>query len=664
MSGGSAQSGSALQTFVEALSAKYNVRTPPSSTKISRAMPRIIVDGNSPEAAVLTARGASTGTTTTTTTTTTGTTNSRTPMRGGESDASFEGTPGGAHHQGHNTTLFSSCADDSLIDARTRELDMVSKIKEFQKREAVMASLSQRTQQQVDELQARLAGLVKDNAELKHLVRASIQKAFITPMTSDEHAHFKELAPVNVDWADWIRLCLHDKVLEYNHNVSQLHMVNQAHARLQHESEEQRSLLQSDVDALRDRLRMYEERTNALEAQLVETSSTLDTCRYKAREYDTVQRSARDLEGEKGGLDVKVRVLSEELSATKEELQRDKMTLQHLQVEHKWLQKDSATNLQRVKELEESLSRAKADIRDANERRDKAIEQLHADKEHARQQYDATLAKEVSRLEAHAAEDLERVRASGRDLVDRETRALREARDAAIAEMERLRRELVELRESSEGSRTEHRNVEESLQTRCFDLQAQVRTRSAELTRVEGLLAASDEANSKLRLHSDCQERKLQTLKSEFYEMRLAYEQKISERECVITTLENKLKIWNNAGPTMDGGAAAKGYFQSEVMGALKGRCTELQIENESLNTKLGVMADDLRRLAAYQTEVAQMKELLISLKSEKKKHASKKKEPVLVTTQVSPPSPPQPINDNHHQQQEAQDIIIYEPSW
>jgi hypothetical protein len=197
----------------------------------------------------------------------------------------------------------------------------------------------------------------------------------------------------------------------------------------------------------------------------------------------------------------------------------------------------------RVAELEQSARRLSTSAAESAAQRAAAVEALHSEREALRGRYDRQLQIEADRLRQAAADDVERTREIARENSERECRTLRESRDAAGLEVARLRREVEELRAAGETQRADEKVKYDAAHSQQFEQRMLLATKASECLRAEVLLKESEDAAARAQSQVDALSRKLDILKSEFYDLRVLHNEKVTQLENVVTAQQEKLRL-------------------------------------------------------------------------------------------------------------------------
>eukprot|EP00903_Cladosiphon_okamuranus_P007656 g7424.t1 len=304
--------------------------------------------------------------------------------------------------------------------------------------------------------------------------------------------------------------------------------------------------LKVDLEALKGR-------TEEMSARAREAQRAADENREKGRAFDEQEAQLRTARMELDAARALAKSQAEALVDVAESEKAAARTAQDAAQRSAMLEMDK-TYLQR--ELSEAQSRAdrlgresdaQADrLRDLERAKDALAAELVSVRERTRSEHEERLEAEVGRLREQSAKELADIRASGREVYERENETLREARKDTLQECARLRSELGELQRAHEDVVMAMAKSGAAHETAIGEVRSELRLKSFELSQ---LGVAHAEKCSSLRqagLELDMLREQVAVHRSEFAELEASTTRKTSELQLLLEGERDKVRAFED----------------------------------------------------------------------------------------------------------------------
>lgn len=503
----------------------------------------------------------------------------KTETTGSGSDA----TPGTQH--GQSSRLVGSSGPKrhvAELEGKVLELLLERKAaetrhaRELSLRDAELACLQQYIDDELMELHARQAQ-VEESAPSVRLQLQEARSALRNIFISDER--YQQLKRVPADQlllADAVRICVHEQLQELAGDNERLRLAaagsREAAARaedeatrLQRENARLAAAVADKEAAVESTVAALESRCARLAAELEDAAVALEVCKAKAGMYDELQAKAERLDAEVSRLsavEAAAERLHVQLAAADAAVGEKDATLSLLLADKAYLTKGVQVCEERIAELSSRLASQESKVSQLKSERQELYQKLAAAAEATHNQNESRLEREVSRLQAAAASDLERIRKEAAETSEREARLLRDLRDAALDEASRLRTELRQLRTQHEELLLSSRSAAAASGVSHSELLGELKLKGFELTRLQALCEERGTSLSQANLQLEMLTEKVQLLTAELNQQEQDANELVRDLQQQLTAAQTKLQEYQAAEGVLDKavlGAAAAG---------------------------------------------------------------------------------------------------------
>ncbi|XP_047935094.2 progesterone-induced-blocking factor 1 isoform X2 [Anser cygnoides] len=187
-----------------------------------------------------------------------------------------------------------------------------------------------------------------------------------------------------------------------------------------------------------------EVRCQRLTLELADTKQMIQQGDYRQENYDKVKCERDAFEHELSELRRKYEVLevshkaqAKERNDLSKELTTIQQSLNLLQKDKDYLNRQNMELSVRCAHEEDRLERLQVQLEDAKKAREEMYEKYVASRDHYKTEYEKRLHEELEQLRLKTNQEIEQLRSTSKEMYERENRNLREARDNAVAEKER-----------------------------------------------------------------------------------------------------------------------------------------------------------------------------------------------------------------------------------
>ena len=362
-----------------------------------------------------------------------------------------------------------------------------------------------------------------------------------------------------------------------------------------------------------------ESRASRLARELEDAMVKVEVLSAKGAMYDEVASSVdragkRAAEAEK---DLAVAKGAETSARRERDALASQLASRHHQVElltqdKAYLSREVEDARDRDRKHEDEEDRLREKVRVLRVARDDLREKVLNGHAEMRSTHEERLDLEVTRLQAKANDDLERLREEHSAHRDREIRALRDLRDAAVADASALRSELSELRAGYDDALGTLRQTQKAADVAHAEITGQLRMKSMELERVSLLHGESQSIAKVLRLECEMLTKKVRLLEGQYLNLEGVASRRTQEHAARGAEMSARLEHYENLERELDDAvmnaasdldvvkstdsvAGALGALGSSVPASLRRRLAQ--------NAALGKRCNDLERQVRAATE-------------------------------------------------------------
>ncbi|CAN0508404.1 unnamed protein product, partial [Ectocarpus sp. 12 AP-2014] len=298
--------------------------------------------------------------------------------------------------------------------------------------------------------------------------------------------------------------------------------------------------LKVDLEALR-------ERAEEMSGRAREAQRAADENSDKARGFDEVEALLRTTRLEldaaralsKSQAAALVEVAESEKAAARTAQDASQRSLM-LEMDKTYLQRELSEAQNKADRLGRESETVSERLRDLERSKDTLAAELVSVRERTRSEHEERLEAEVGRIREQSAKELADIRASGKEVYERENETLREARKDALQDLSRVRSELSELQRAHEDLVITMAKSDAAHETAVGEVRSELRLKSFELSQ---LGVAHAEKCSSLRqagLEVDMLKEQVAVHRAEFAELEASTTRKASELQLLLVGERDK----------------------------------------------------------------------------------------------------------------------------
>ncbi|NXY05258.1 PIBF1 factor, partial [Pteruthius melanotis] len=267
-------------------------------------------------------------------------------------------------------------------------------------------------------------------------------------LTDECYEKLKSLPEDQLSIPEYVSVQFYEVVHSLRKELSDLQMKKES---LTEELSGYRSQLKSLTESYEDERRSRSElevRCQRLTLELADTKQLIQQGDYKQENYDKVkcerdvfEHELSELRRKHEILEVSYKTQSKERNDLAKELATIQQSLNLLQKDKDYLNRQNMELSVRCAHEEDRLERLQIQLEDAKKAREEMYEKYVASRQvtvdHYKAEYEKRLHEELEQIRLKTNQEIEQLRSTSKEMYERENRNLREARDNAIAEKER-----------------------------------------------------------------------------------------------------------------------------------------------------------------------------------------------------------------------------------
>ncbi|XP_035176645.1 progesterone-induced-blocking factor 1 isoform X2 [Oxyura jamaicensis] len=263
-------------------------------------------------------------------------------------------------------------------------------------------------------------------------------------LTDDSYEKLKSLPEDQLSIPEYVSIRFYEVVHPLRNELSDLQAKKET---LTEEISGYKSQLKCVMESYEDERRSRSElevRCQRLTLELADTKQMIQQADYRQENYDKVKCERDAFEHELSELRRKYEILevshkaqAKERNDLSKELTTIQQSLNLLQKDKDYLNRQNMELSVRCAHEEDRLERLQVQLEDAKKAREEMYEKYVASRDHYKTEYEKRLHEELEQLRLKTNQEIEQLRSTSKEMYERENRNLREARDNAVSEKER-----------------------------------------------------------------------------------------------------------------------------------------------------------------------------------------------------------------------------------
>ncbi|XP_062422896.1 progesterone-induced-blocking factor 1 isoform X2 [Rhea pennata] len=302
-----------------------------------------------------------------------------------------------------------------------------------------------------------------------------------------------------------------------------------------------------------------EVRCQRLTLELADTKRMIQQGDYRQENYDTVKCERDIFEHELSELRRKYDILelshkaqAKERNDLSKELATLQQSLNFLQKDKDYLNRQNMELSVRCAHEEDRLERLQIQLEDAKKAREEMYEKYVTSRDHYKTEYENRLQEELEQIRLKTNQEIEQLRSTSKEMYERENRNLREARDNAVAEKERAVTAEREALGKYDQLLEQYRQMQLGTESKVAELLHQSKLKSFESEHVQLMQQETAKNLSQCQIECEKYQRKLEVLTKEFYSLQSSSETRIIELQTQNSEFQARLDTYEKLEKELD----------------------------------------------------------------------------------------------------------------
>ncbi|XP_077984263.1 progesterone-induced-blocking factor 1-like [Glandiceps talaboti] len=302
-----------------------------------------------------------------------------------------------------------------------------------------------------------------------------------------------------------------------------------------------------------------EVRAQRLTLELADTKSMIQQDTYRTENYDRVKRERDDMEHDfldiqkkYNYLDVAYKALTKERDDLLKDLASIKQSVTLLEQDKTYLTRQVSELNTKYHHTDERLQSTYTQLEDVKRAREEMYDKYVESRDHYKTEYEKKLRDELDAIRIKTDSEIDRLKATTREMYERENRNLREAKDLAVSERERALSAEKDTNSKYESLLAEYRQSQIEAENKAADLRNETKLKSFEADRLQLIHEESLKNLKKSQLDNEKYQKKIEVLTEEFYSLQNTTQRRTTELETENTELKSKLNIYEKLEQELD----------------------------------------------------------------------------------------------------------------
>ncbi|XP_074715616.1 progesterone-induced-blocking factor 1 [Strix uralensis] len=378
-------------------------------------------------------------------------------------------------------------------------------------------------------------------------------------LTDDCYEKLKSLPEGQLSIPEYVSIRFYEVVHSLRKELSDLQMKKESLTEeLSGYKSQLKHLTESYEDERRNRSEL-EVRCQRLTLELADTKQMIQQGDYRQENYDKVKRERDVFEHEFSELRRKYEILEVSHKAQAKErndLSKELVTIQQslnlLQKDKDYLNRQNMELSVRCAHEEDRLERLQVQLEDAKKAREEVYEKYVASRDHYKTEYEKRLHEELEQIRLKTNQEIEQLRSTSKEMYERENRNLREARDNAIAEKERAVVAEKDALRKYDQLLEQYRQMQLGTESKVAELLHQSKLKSFESEHVQLMQQETAKNLSQCQMECEKYQRKLEVLTKEFYSLQSSSETRIIELQTQNSEFQARLDTYEKLEKELD----------------------------------------------------------------------------------------------------------------
>ncbi|NXY29420.1 PIBF1 factor, partial [Pomatorhinus ruficollis] len=382
-------------------------------------------------------------------------------------------------------------------------------------------------------------------------------------LTDECYEKLKSLPEDQLSIPEYISVQFYEVVHSLRRELSDLQMKKES---LTEELSGYRTQLKNLTESYEDERRSRSElevRCQHLTLELADTKQLIQQGNYRQQNYDKVKCERDVFEHELSELrrnyeilEVSYKTQSKERNDLAKELATIQQSLNLLQKDKDYLNRQNMELSVRCAHEEDRLERLQIQLEDAKKSREEMYEKYVASRQvivyHHKAEYEKRLHEELEQIRLKTNQEIEQLRSTSKEMYERENRNLREARDNAVAEKERAVIAEKDSLRKYDQLLEQYRQMQLGTESKVAELLHQSKLKSFETEHVQLMQQETAKNLSQCQMECEKYQRKLEVLTKEFYSLQSSSEARITELQTQNSEFQARLDTYEKLEKELD----------------------------------------------------------------------------------------------------------------
>ncbi|NXR82876.1 PIBF1 factor, partial [Pycnonotus jocosus] len=382
-------------------------------------------------------------------------------------------------------------------------------------------------------------------------------------LTDECYEKLKSLPEDQLSIPEYISVQFYEVVHSLKRELSDLQMKKES---LTEELTGYRSQLKSLTESYEEERRSRSElevRCQRLTLELADTKQLIQQGDYRQQNYDKVKCERDVFEHELSELrrnyeilEVSYKTQTKERNDLAKELATIQQSLNLLQKDKDYLNRQNMELSVRCAHEEDRLERLQIQLEDAKKAREEMYEKYVASRQviiyHHKAEYEKRLHEELEQIRFKTNQEIEQLRSTSKEMYERENRNLREARDNAVAEKERAVIAEKDSLRKYDQLLEQYRQMQLGTESKVAELLHQSKLKSFETEHVQLMQQETAKNLSQCQMECEKYQRKLEVLTKEFYSLQSSSESRIIELQTQNSEFQARLDTYEKLEKELD----------------------------------------------------------------------------------------------------------------
>ncbi|XP_056339183.1 progesterone-induced-blocking factor 1 isoform X1 [Oenanthe melanoleuca] len=378
-------------------------------------------------------------------------------------------------------------------------------------------------------------------------------------LTDECYEKLKSLPEDQLSIPEYVSVRFYEVVHSLRRELSDLQMKKES---LTEELSGYRSQLKCLAESYEDERRCRSElevRCQRLTLELADTKQLIQQGDYRQQNYDKVKCERDVFEHELSELrrnyeilEVSYKTQTKERNDLAKELATVQQSLNLLQKDKDYLNRQNMELSVRCAHEEDRLERLQIQLEDAKKAREEMYEKYVSSRDHYKAEYEKRLHEELEQIRLKTNQEIEQLRSTSKEMYERENRNLREARDNAVAEKERAVIAEKDSLRKYDQLLEQYRQMQLGTESKVAELLHQSKLKSFETEHVQLMQQETAKNLSQCQMECEKYQRKLEVLTKEFYSLQSSSETRIIELQTQNSEFQARLDTYEKLEKELD----------------------------------------------------------------------------------------------------------------